>query len=58
MRKVIRMNAQTEKLLTLVAFLIMLITIALLTVTLSEAWRNERFLDAELRKYTTTQTNR
>jgi uncharacterized membrane protein YkvI len=51
------MNSQTEKLLTLVAFIILLITIAVLTVTISQAWRNERFLDAELRKHTTTQTN-
>ena len=52
------MNAKTETALTLTAFAVLLLTIALLVVTLCQAWRNERFLDVTLNKYTTTQTNK
>jgi hypothetical protein len=31
--------------------------IVILAVALGQAWKNERFLDAELNKYTTTSTN-
>jgi hypothetical protein len=53
-----QVNAKTETLLTLTAFVILLLTIALLSVTLAQAWRNERFLDATINKYTTTWTNK
>jgi len=48
------MNTKTENHLTVAVFLLMLGLIVFLLSALSQAWRNERFLDAELRKHTTT----
>jgi len=49
------MKPETERLLTLTAFIVMLVTIALLSVTLAQAWRNERFLDMQLNQQTQKQ---
>lgn len=35
----------------------LMLLVVFLLVQLSKAWNNERFLDAELNKYTTTSTN-
>jgi hypothetical protein len=46
----------TDKL-TLASFLLLIMVIGTLLLQLSKAWRNERFLDAELNKLRSTPTH-
>lgn len=48
----------TNERLLLLAVAILGVALILTMMTLSESWANERFLDAELRKHTTTTTNK
>lgn len=47
---------KTQNLLAIVTVGLLAI-IVILTMALSKSWKNERFLDSELNKYTTNSTN-
>lgn len=49
-----KLSTKTSQTMTLLAFLILVMVIICLCLELAQAWRNERFLDAELNKHTTT----